>query len=120
MTVDEMIEVAARTIWDHMDYGGVPSRMPQWLDQGPVTGAKYRRRAEAALKSLGLPLETLAALKAGTMKAVPVEPTDDMARPLTRSWLLAEQEPTAEDMHLARQYAAIMLAAAPAKPGDAE
>lgn len=66
--------------------------------------------------AIGIPLETLAALKAGTWKAVPVSPTDEMARPLTRSWLLAEQEPTAEDMHLARQYAALTLAAAPAKP----
>lgn len=34
--------------------------------------------AESILASLGLPLETLAALKAGTMVAVPVEPTPEM------------------------------------------
>lgn len=34
--------------------------------------------AEGVLKSLGLPLETLAALKAGAWKAVPLVQTDDM------------------------------------------
>lgn len=78
------------------------------------------RKARAAANAIGIPLETLAALRAGTWKAVPAGPTDDMARPLTRLWLLADQEPTAEDMQLARQYAAIMLAAAPAKPESGE
>lgn len=80
----------------------------------------WEDRARAALGALGLPLETLAALKAGAWKAVPVVPADDMASPLTRLWLMADQEPTAEDMQCAREYAAAMLAAAPAKPGDAE
>lgn len=75
---------------------------------------------EDALKSLGLPLETLAALKAGTWKAVPVLPTDDMARLLTRLWLMADQEPTAEDMQHARGYVAAAIAAAPSEPEGGE
>jgi len=58
--VDEMIENAAQDL--------IGIEVPYlWAD-----GAK------AALSSLGLPLETLAALKVGTMVAVPVDPTLEM------------------------------------------
>lgn len=111
MTVEEMIDEVKSAIQRH----SVGVAMGQW-DSAYSATDQFAEAVFIGLFSLGIPLETLAALKAGTWMTVPVSPTDEMARPLTRSWLLAEQEPTAEDMHLARQYAAIMLAAAPAKP----
>ena len=110
--VDQMIEYAAMALLDCDDDRW--DRMPQ------NERASIEAEAEDVLKSLGLPLETLAALKAGTWKAVPVVPTDEMARPLTRLWLMADQEPTGEDMQCAREYAAAIIAAAPSKPGDGE
>lgn len=35
---------------------------------------------------IGIPIETLAALKAGTWKAVPVEPTEEMLDPANFGW----------------------------------
>lgn len=64
--------------------------------------------AEAALETLGLPLETLAALKAGAWKAVPVECDDSMYNAAVR----------AQDHDGDGDVWAAMLAAAPAKPGD--
>lgn len=70
------------------------------------------------LMCVGLPLETLAALRDGTMKAVPAQPTAEMAAPLCRLWLLADQRVTEADTQHAKQYAAAVIAAAPAKPED--
>lgn len=110
--VECMIEYAAIALLDCDE--------DQWDRLPQDKRIPVKAEVEDALKSLGLPLETLAALKAGTWRAVPVAPTDEMARPLTRLWLLADQESTTEDKQLARQYAAAVIAAAPAKPEDRE
>jgi hypothetical protein len=94
---------AACSLWMRLS----PAEREYWVD--------LTKQHFMALSFLGLHTATLSALKAGTWKAVPVIPTDEMARPLTRLWLLSDQEPTAEDMQLARQYAAAVIAAAPAK-----
>lgn len=116
--VEEMVDATAARMWDEMvvKNGKEGGHKPPLWDATPTsTKREWRCAASHAMQSLGIPLETLAALKAGTWKAVPVSPTDDMARPLTRLWLLADQEPTTEDMQLARQYAAAVIASSPAK-----
>lgn len=99
--------------------------------------------AEGALKSLGLPLETLAALRTGTWKAVPVEQTEAMQlagneTPVSNWYRHADcpehgQEyiPHCEDCNdapllntlidkSAVDVFSAMLAAAPSKPEDAK
>jgi hypothetical protein len=122
MTVEEMIDEAAKEAFSEK----VNRRMwvsgedyVKWSQLNEDAQYKWRTIARDVLESLDIPLETLAALKAGTWKAVPVAPTDEMALPLTRLyWLLPEQDPTAEDMQHAGHFAAAVIAAAPAKPGE--
>lgn len=104
MTVEAMIEYAAMALlacdedqWD---------RLPQ--DEQ----ISVKSEVEDALKTIGLPLETLAALKAGTWRAVPVKPTDGMLDELD---VFADGRVL--DEGLAIVWAAA-LTAAPAKPGD--
>lgn len=69
--VDLMIEYAAMALLDCDE--------SKWNRMPKDERASVEAEVEDALKSLGLPLETLAALKAGTWTAVPLVPTDDMA-----------------------------------------
>lgn len=68
--VDQMIEYAAMALLDCDEE--VWDRMPQ------ERRTSVEAEVEDVLKSLGLPLETLAALKAGTLKAMPEAPTPEL------------------------------------------
>lgn len=73
---------------------------------GPLVG--YPDVIEVLL-CVGLPLETLAALRSGAWKAVPTQPTEKM---LDALW-----DGQCRDEELLDAWSAT-LAAAPAKPGD--
>ena len=74
-------------------------------------------QALAAAKAIGIPLETLAALRDGSWQAVPVQPTDGMLDELDvfAADVLVDGRPSADEVEAVW---AAMLAAAPAKPGD--
>ena len=91
MTVEEMIEEMEHAIGSTDGWGS---------------------QALAAAKAIGIPLETLAALRDGSWQAVPVEPTDKMLDALADgAWC----DTTDDDLY---DLWAAMLAAAPAKPGE--
>lgn len=109
MTVEEMIDEVKSAIQRH----SVGVAMGQW-DSAYSATDQFAEAVFIGLFSLGITIETLAALKAGTWKAVPVKATEKILDEI--GVLVAGR---VSDDWRARVWATI-LAAAPAKPEDAE
>ncbi|WP_019646988.1 hypothetical protein [Novispirillum itersonii] len=110
--VEEMVDATAAWMWQEMvvkngKEGG--NKPPLWDATPTSTKREWRCAASHAMQSLEIPLETLAALKAGTWRAVPVDPTSKMLDVLSSvSWCEVDDD-------LYDGWAA-MLDAAPRKP----
>src|SRR5690606_20882628 len=116
--VDAMIEEAAKAMRHHHSSG-----CARVVSGAPCT-CGIVAFATKALESLGLPLATLAALKAGTWQAVPKEPTGDgkhftlkhnmQRQGAARMWEVTGRQVAGLDM--AAEIYRAMLAAAPKPP----
>lgn len=78
--VEDMVEAAAKPIYDELYTSDLKGGFC------PHEWEYCKQHARAALESLGVPLEVLAAVKVGTMAVVPVSPPPAYSQDGNRRW----------------------------------